>query len=213
MADALRDRLGLDGTGRLLDVGCGPGSVGLLLAPLFEHVVGIDADAAMVAEARREAARRGMANTEWVQMRAEDLPAGLGSFRVATFAQAFHWMDRPRVAAAVFAMLEPAGVWVHVNATTHQGAGDEDDLPAPRPPREQITSLVQAYLGPVRRAGRRTLPAGTPSLEDEVMIAAGFDGPSRLEVGGGRVFDRTEDDVVASVFSLSSAALVRRAPR
>jgi len=32
LADAIRDELGLDGTGRLLDVGCGPGSLTLLLA-------------------------------------------------------------------------------------------------------------------------------------------------------------------------------------
>ena len=38
------------------------------------------------------------------------------------------------------------------------------------------------------------------------MRAAGFGGPRELEVGGGRVFERSEDDVVASVYSLSSAA-------
>ena len=38
------------------------------------------------------------------------------------------------------------------------------------------------------------------------MRAAGFSGPRRLEVGGGRVHARSEDDVVASVYSLSSAA-------
>ncbi|MBA2531445.1 MAG: hypothetical protein H0V23_04970 [Nocardioidaceae bacterium] len=34
LADAVRTCLRLDGTGRLLDVGCGPGSLTLLLAPL-----------------------------------------------------------------------------------------------------------------------------------------------------------------------------------
>ena len=37
-------------------------------------------------------------NVQWQQLRAEDLPAGLGSFRVISFAQSFHWMDQPRVA-------------------------------------------------------------------------------------------------------------------
>lgn len=211
LADALRDELALDGTGRLLDVGCGPGSVALLLASLFKQVVGVDADAEMVAEARREAARSNVTNADWVQLRAEDLPAGLGSFRVASFAQSFHWMDRARVASAVFTMLEPGGAWVHVNATTHQGVGGAEGLPAPQPPREEITDLVRAYLGPVRRAGRRTLPAGTAAEEDEIMLAAGFEGPKRLDVGGGRVFERSEDGVVASVFSLSSAAPISSA--
>lgn len=194
LADALRDELALDGTGRLLDVGCGPGSLALLLAPLFDEVVGVDADADMVAEA----ARRGPPNTTWVHMRAEELPAALGTFRVATFAQSFHWMDRHRVASVVGGMLEPRGVWVHVNATTHRGVEDGADLPAPAPPREEITELVRAYLGQTRRA--------TPAGEEDVMRAAGFGGPRRVHVPGGRVFDRSEDDVVASVFSLSSAA-------
>ena len=33
--------------------------------------------------------------------------AGLGSFRIVTFAASFHWMDRPRVASAVATMLDP----------------------------------------------------------------------------------------------------------
>jgi len=142
LAEALRRELGLDGSGRLLDVGCGPGSLTLLLAPLFAEAVGIDADAGMVAEATA----RSTANTRFLHMRAEDLPAGLGTFRVATFAQSFHWLDQPLVAAAVFELLEPGGAFVHVGATTHQGEGDV--------PRDEITALVQAYVGPVRRAGR-----------------------------------------------------------
>jgi SAM-dependent methyltransferase len=206
VADALGEELSLDGSGRMLDVGCGPGSLALLLAPLFDQVVGIDADAGMVAEAAREADRQGIRNVAWLHLRAEELPAGLGTFRVATFAQSFHWMDRPRVAAAVFRMLEPRGALVHVHATTHQGVPGDDELPAPRPPREEIAKLVEAYLGPVRRAGRRTVPEGLPSGEEEILRAAGFRHERLLDVGGGRVFERSEDDVVASVFSLSSAA-------
>jgi SAM-dependent methyltransferase len=202
LADALRDELQLDGTGRLLDVGCGPGSLTHLLAPLFGEAVGVDADAGMLVEA----ARAGAPKLRWVQLRAEDLPAGLGTFRVATFAQSFHWMDRERVAATVGRMLEPGGTWVHVGATTHRGAEDESDLPAPPPPRDAIEELVRGYLGPAPRAGRGSPPEGTPRGEEAVMAAAGFAGPRRIEIARGEVFERSEDDVVASVFSLSSAA-------
>lgn len=199
LADALRDALDLDGSGRLLDVGCGPGSLTLLLAPDFAAAVGVDADADMLVEARRRADEQGVGNVEWVRLRAEELPAGLGAFDVATFAQSFHWMDRPRVAAAVRGMLAPGGTWVHVHATTHAGSGDE------APPHHAIEELVVRYLGPVRRAGRGVLPGGTPTGEEEVMAAAGFSAPRRLRVPG-RVVERSEDDVVGSVFSRSSSA-------
>ena len=75
MAEALAAELALDGHGQLLDVGCGPGSVSLLLAPLFERVVGVDADEGMIEAARREAAGRGVLKAEWVVSRAEQLPA------------------------------------------------------------------------------------------------------------------------------------------
>jgi ubiquinone/menaquinone biosynthesis C-methylase UbiE len=104
MAAALRDELALDGTGRLLDLGCGPGSVTLLLALLFAEVVGVDPDAGMIAEAQTKAARQGVGHAHWVEMPAEALPDDLGSFRVATLAQSFHWMDRKKVASAVRGM-------------------------------------------------------------------------------------------------------------
>lgn len=206
MAEALRAALELDGRGRLLDVGCGPGSAALVFAPLFEQVVGIDADADMIAEAQRQAAVCGVGNAEWIVLRAEELPAGLGSFRVVTLAQSFHWTDRPRVAHAVFGMLEPDGAWVHVGATTHRGIETTKPLPHPSPPRDEITELVHRYLGPVRRAGQGQLPDGTLSGEEDVMLAAGYTGPRRLVVPRGELFERSEDDIVASVYSLSSAA-------
>ncbi|SHN47069.1 Methyltransferase domain-containing protein [Cryptosporangium aurantiacum] len=206
LAEAIGAELGLDGRGRLLDVGCGPGSLTLVLAPLFEAVVGVDADRGMVAEASRRAREAGVTTARWVHARAEELPPDLGTFRVATFAQSFHWMDRSAVAERVRGLLEPGGVWLHVGATTHQGVDGDDPLPRPRPPWDRINTLVAEYLGPVRRAGQSALPQGTRSGEDEVMRRAGYSGPTRFEVGGDRVVDRSVDQITAGVFSLSSSA-------
>jgi SAM-dependent methyltransferase len=203
LADAVAAELGLDGTGRLLDVGCGPGSLTLLLAPLFEAAVGVDADPGMISEARRLPTT---ATIEWRRLRAEDLPAGLGTFRVVTFAQSFHWMDQLLVAGRVRDMLDPGGAWVHVQASTHRGAPGDDPLPYPRPPWERVDDLVTGYLGPVRRAGRGSLPTGTRGGEEEIMRRAGFTGPTRIDVDGGPVADRSADEIVAAVFSQSNAA-------
>lgn len=199
LRDALQDELSLDGTGRLLDAGCGPGALTLLLAPLFAGVVGLDPDAAMLAEARRRADSERVVNAEWAHLRAEDLPASLGMFDVVTFAQSFHWMDQKRVASTVRRMLNPGGTWVHVHATTHRGMGEE------AAPHEAIDQLVAAYLGPVRRAGRGLLHGATPTGEEDVMRTAGFCGPRRLHVPG-LLVERDADDIVASVFSRSSSA-------
>ncbi|MBE1488537.1 class I SAM-dependent methyltransferase [Plantactinospora soyae] len=206
IAELLRTELSLDGRGRLLDVGCGPGSLTLPLAPLFDSVVGVDADPDMLRQAARAAERAGIENVRWHHLRAEELPAGLGTFRVVTFAQSFHWFDRPQVAAAVRPMLASGGAWVHVGATTHRGAPGDDPLPYPRPPHDEVEALVARYLGPVRRAGRSLLPDGTPGGEEEVMRSAGYRGPRRFEVAGGVLRERAEDEVVAGVFSLSYAA-------
>jgi hypothetical protein len=206
LAEAIGAELGLDGTGRLLDVGCGPGSLTLLLAPRFAAAVGVDADPDMLAEARRGAEAAGVRNTEWRHLRAEELPAGLGAFRAAVFAQSFHWMDRALVAQRVRGMLEPDGVWVHVSAATHRSWSGDEALPHPAPPWEAIDALVGRYLGAVRRAGQGHLPGGTPGGQEAVMVEAGYRGPVRLTVDDGAVVDRTADAIVSSVFSLSYAA-------
>lgn len=204
VAETLVAALGLDGSGRLLDVGCGPGSLTLLLAPHFAEVVGLDADADMLAEGARQARRRGLDNLTWRQLRAEELPADLPPMDVVSFAQSFHWMDRDRVARAVRELLEPNGALVHVDATTHRGADNNADLPHPQPPHEAITALVKGYLGERRRAGQGVAPDPV-SGEDAFYERAGFTAAGQIEVPG-RLVTRTVDEVIASVFSLSSAA-------
>ncbi|MFC9128014.1 class I SAM-dependent methyltransferase [Streptomyces sp. NPDC057099] len=206
LADALAEELRLDGEGRLLDVGCGPGTIALSLAHLFGEIVGVDPDSGMIAEAGRGAAGRGVgARTRWVRARAEALPAGLGTFDVATFGQSFHWMDRDLVAATVREMLRPGGALVHI-ADLKTEPRTVDGMPHPAVPYAEVDDLVKRYLGPVRRAGRGVLTQGTPGAEDEVLARAGFSGPGRLVVPGGQVLERTYDDVVAWVFSMSFSA-------
>ncbi|MFJ9032063.1 class I SAM-dependent methyltransferase [Streptomyces sp. NPDC102274] len=206
LAELLAEVLTLDGRGRLLDVGCGPGILALSFAHLFGEVVGVDPDSGMIAEAGQRADEAGVARkTRWVQVRAEELPAGLGAFTVATFGQSFHWMDRALVAATVRDMLRPAGALVHISDLKSETRA-VDGLPYPGVPYAAISDLVGRYLGPVRRAGRGVLLYGTPGDEADVLRRAGFSGPERYVVPGGQALERSCDDVLSGVFSMSSSA-------
>jgi SAM-dependent methyltransferase len=206
LRDAFAAAADLRGSPRLIDVGCGPGTVALRLADLFAEVIGVDADRGMIEEAIRAAALRHLTNAQWFRLRAEELPAGLGSFRYATFAQSFHWMDRELVGAKVFDMLEPGGAFVHVGGQEIDTPSPEQPLPYPLPPTDDIRRLIQACLGPARRAGQGVLLHGTPGSEWEVLRAAGFEAPVSTRVTGGQVLERTVDDVLAHVFSTSGSA-------
>ena len=203
LPDAFKKALRLDGRARLLDVGCGPGTVTLPLAGLFREVVGLDADAEMIQEARRLAPERGVMNARWVQRRAEDLPADLGTFGVVTFAASFHWMDRRRVAGIIRRMLEPDGAVVHVDNRHQDGLASDENLPAP--PVERIAALRRTYLGEDRRAGQG-IRNSSPGDEAPVFRAAGFVGPELVIVPDDRTIVRSADDLVAEAFSLSSTA-------
>ncbi|WP_327342028.1 class I SAM-dependent methyltransferase [Streptomyces europaeiscabiei] len=203
--EALAEALGLDGRGRLLDVGCGPGTVLLPMARFFTEAVGIDPDEDMLSEAGRQAGRRAVTNARWVAARAEDLPAGLGAFRAVVFAQSFHWTDRDRVAATVLEMLEPGGALVHVSDLKHP-LPEPPPPPLSAPPYDRIADLVRRYLGPLRRAGQGVLVNGTPGGEELIIERAGFRNFARLVVPAGEVVTRTTDDIVAWTFSRSDSA-------
>ena len=206
LADTLAEHLHLDGRGRLLDVGCGPGTVALFFAHLFEGVTGLDPDAGMLAEAGRAASEQQITGANWVRMRAEDLPGSLGTFRVISFAQSFHWMDRPRVASAVREMLNVDGAVVQIDLW-HTNPPDQVPPSGPYPsiPEAAIDELRRRWLGPDRRAGQGFRNT-SPDKEDAVFQAAGFAPEELVVIPDDRVLERSVEDVVAWVLSTSSTA-------
>lgn len=65
-------RMDLRDAQSLLDVGCGPGTIGLLLAAQLQQVVGLDYSAGMLAVLREQAAARGLQQVQTLQRAWED---------------------------------------------------------------------------------------------------------------------------------------------
>jgi len=201
----LAAELKLNGAGRLLDVGCGPGVLTLLLAGRFAEAIGLDPDAGMLAEAARRADERGAHTIRWIQGRAEDLPTlNLGTFRLVSFGQSFHWTDRERVAETVYEMLEPGGSLALVNHEV-KGRPQPRGPSYPPIPHDAIQALLDRYLGPRRRAG-----AGLRSLAEErheaVLARTRFGAPHRIYVAGRADIVQDIDTVLANYYSTSFAA-------
>jgi SAM-dependent methyltransferase len=201
----LGEELRLDGSGRLLDGGCGPGILTIRLAHLFEEAVGLDPDAAMLAEGRRVADERGIPNIHWVHARAEDLPeAAPGPYRLVTFGQSLHWMDEHRVMETVYDMLEPDGALVIV-VHTWEGRPEPPSPGPPRIPHAEIKALVEKYLGSTRRAGQGLSPLRTHLFED-VLVRTRFGAPRAIFVPGIPDLLRDSESVLSGYFSSSFSA-------
>jgi SAM-dependent methyltransferase len=201
----LAEELGLDGSGRLLDVGCGPGVLTVRLAHLFGEAVGLDPDPAMLAEGRRAADERGIANITWVQARAEELPAAApGPYRLVTFGQSFYWTNEIPVAEAIYDILEPGGALILVGHQAEERAVPASPGP-PRIPHDEIRELVRKYLGSKRRAGQSTAPVQALSLQD-ALASSRFGAPRVLFAPGIPDHVQDIDGVLSNYFSMSFAA-------
>ena len=82
----------------VLDVACGGGIVVAAFARVVRHATGIDLTPAMIAEARRLQAERGLANVSWRVGDVLPLPFPDAAFSIVTSRYAFHHL------------LDPAGV-------------------------------------------------------------------------------------------------------
>lgn len=202
---ALTEALGLDGRGRLLDAGCGPGVLALRLVSLFEEAVGLDPDADMLGEARGAAEAAGIDNVRWVQAMAEDLPdAAPGPYRLVTFGQSLHWTREGDVAEAVYDLLEPGGALALV---VHMV---EDRPRPPNPghppiPHHELKALVEKYLGSTRRAGQGYSPVRTHRFED-VLVRTRFGAPRTIFAPGRPDLVRDIESVLSGYFSMASSA-------
>jgi SAM-dependent methyltransferase len=103
----------LDAESRLLDCGCGPGSISCDFAKMvnFGHVEGIDREQSQIDLARAHAAEKGIINATFSVGSIYDLPFPDSSFDVV-FAHAIfeHISDPDKALAEMLRVLEPGGL-------------------------------------------------------------------------------------------------------
>jgi ubiquinone/menaquinone biosynthesis C-methylase UbiE len=155
---------GLDDTARVLDLGCGPGTIAIPISRFVAGVLAVDPDAAMVVEGRMLAQERGRSNIQWRCSRAEDLPPTVGKFRIVTMGQSFHWMERDQVLHRLSEVVEASGGLALVN-------------PGKRRPQESwedaANKVVAKYLGPPSRHPQmHPEPEHEPSLLRSACFSA-----------------------------------------
>lgn len=171
--DLLTDIFKLDGTGRLLDLGCGAGLVGIPFSDRFAEVVGLDPDPEMLKEAEDQATEVGATNIRWIHDRAESISQELGKFQIVTMGRSFHWMERELVLSKLDSLVVDGGAIVILQ--TNDNAWDSD-----HPWKKTAIAIVKRWLGERRRTGQggegEWKPLDVP--HEEVLKQSSF---SRLE--------------------------------
>ncbi|WP_433660597.1 class I SAM-dependent methyltransferase [Nocardia sp. CA-128927] len=160
--DNIIERFHLNGSGRLLDLGCGTGQLAIPLARHVGEVVGVDPEAEMIAEAAAQAKRVDIANVSWVQGSSADLPGAFGRFRVVTMGRSFHWMDRETVLGVLGDMVEGGLV-----------IANDSCLVRPNTGWQRVIEEVQRRFLPVdREDGSAKLADGRQSHEELLARSA-----------------------------------------
>ena len=121
VVERIQAALGDHGSGRVLDLACGPGLLASALASRARSLVGVDLTPAMLDRARERLA--GAANVEVRLGEAESIPADDDAFdAVVTRLSVHHFREPARVLAEVRRVLAPGGALVlaDVVASEHE---------------------------------------------------------------------------------------------
>jgi SAM-dependent methyltransferase len=164
------NKLNLDGTARLVDLGAGTGQVVRALRPFFARAIAVDAEPDMVAFGRRQTEREGD-GIDWRLSRVGDLDLPAGSADVVASGNAFHRFDRPAVVMKAAEWLAEHGAIVLLWSD-----GVLAGKLSPEPWQAQLSNVVDRWLA--RSGAGERIPAGWERKEytDEVVLSdAGFD--------------------------------------
>jgi SAM-dependent methyltransferase len=179
---------------RVLDLGCGPGTLAIPFAARAGEVVALDRDAGMIAEGRQAAQAQARSNIDWRLARAEDLSLALGRFRLAVLGQSFHWMDRDLVLRRLGEIIEDGGGLALVN-------------PGPRRPVESWEPLADEVLAKFG-VHKGWHPSASPERKHEPALLRSVHFSNFTVRAFGTQVVRDIPSVIGCVFSMSYASTV-----
>jgi SAM-dependent methyltransferase len=177
----------------LLDLGCGPGHVTLVLVPHFSQTWAVDPEREMIDEGQRRTPSDLKDRVCWICSSAEALDVESGRFHVVTIGEAFHRMDQRLVAARAREWLVPGGR-IAILGYKHMWHGTEDWKRA-------VCDVLTHYRE--RQPSDVPSQAGSESVMtfDDVLRATGYRDVVRREYHQSRVWDA--DEVIGYLYSVS----------
>lgn len=153
------------GRSRVLDLGCGTGQLTVPLSSYFEQAVGVDINAEMIEQARRESLRQGIDNVEWHHMPAEEVDRLHQPYDLIVSGNSFHWMDRELILNKSYELLNDKGGMV-ILAGNSVWNGEQDW-------QRRTVQVIRKWLGGERKAGQGLYPK-KPKLHEEFIKESRF---------------------------------------
>lgn len=174
----------------LLDLGCGPGQLGIAFARLGARVTAMDPEPEMLAAATEGAHSAGV-DIAVRQGSSYDLGPDIGALKLAVMGRSFHWMDRPATLAALDELIVPGGAVVlfhdrNVTMTPHW--------------RDTILALAEEF-SPERSAEREKRRSREFEPHESILLHSAFSNLERIGIVHERHLDI--DDIVGRAFSMS----------
>jgi len=183
-------RAGLKPGAHVLDLGCGPGVLGIAFARHGMSVLGLDPEDEMIATAKADAEAAGVAAT-FRKGSSYELTREMGPFDLVVMGRSFHWMDRAAVLELFDTLIVPGG-----------GVALFDDHAISREPdwKRLLDTISQTYV-PGNAELRRVRHEGKLHSHEASLLTSRFSDVSALS----RIWPvvLSPDDIVGYAYSLS----------
>lgn len=185
------ERTGLASGERVLDLGCGPGQLGIAFARLAgADVTGLDPEPEMLETAASDAAAAGV-NVTFVKGSSYDLGPRFAPLKLTVMGRSFHWMDRPATLKALDEITVPDGC-VALFGDRHIASTPDW--------RQAVNNLAETYA-PERNADRERRKGPDWVEHESVLLQSRFNDLERTSVIRERKL--SPDDIVGRAFSTS----------